>query len=145
MTQKRYSIAALQQRQFKAPVEARLPSDTVSASGEAQYDSLHFVVRFRSVPAGEARANLTRAQDLRESSNIEELLEESQKQTQSYVLGIEKHPEHDFPFVDDAGADAQMTPELIRQLLEVREIREAIEKTYADARSGELLTKNFRK
>lgn len=145
MTQKRFSVTALQQRQFKAPVEARLPSDTLSDSGEAQYDSLHFIVRFRSVPAGEARANLTRAQELRDASNLEEMLEESQKQTESYVLGIEKHPEHEFPFVDDNGADAQMTPALIRQLLEVREIREAIEKTYADARSGELLTKNSKK
>ncbi len=143
MSQKRYQIKALQQRQFRAPVKIMLPSDQVSDKGEAQYDALNVIVLFRSVPADEARANLNRIQDLRDKeATMAEVLEESVRQTQSYVIGIEKHPEHDWPFVTDSGADAQISTEDIKQLLQVREIRDAIETVYSAARSGELLTKN---
>jgi len=142
-TQKRYQVKALQQRQFRAPVKIMLPSDQVSDKGEAQYDALNVVVLFRSVPADEARANLNRIQDLRDKeATMAEVLEESVRQTQSYVIGIEKHPEHEWPFVTDSGADAQISTEDIKQLLQVREIRDAIETVYSAARSGELLTKN---
>jgi hypothetical protein len=143
MSQKRYQVKALQQRQFRAPVKIMLPSDQVSDKGEAQYDALNVVVLFRSVPADEARTNLRRIQELRDSeASMAEVLEESVRQTQSYVIGIEKHPEHDWPFMTDSGADAQISTEDITQLLQVREIRDAIEKVYSAARSGELLTKN---
>lgn len=146
MNQKRYQVKALQQRQFRAPVTIMLPSEHVSGKGEAQYDALNVVVLFRSVPADEARANLSRIQALREGdASMTEVLEESVRQTQSYVLGIEKHPEHEWPFITDSGTDAQIGADDITQLLQVREIRDAIEKVYADARSGELLTKNSRK
>lgn len=147
MIQKRFQVAALQQRQFKAPVEVLLPSDTVDAKGGMQYDSIHFLARFRSVPADEGRQNLQRIEALRkDDTSLEEILKESLAQTKSYVLGIEKHPEHEFPFMAaDGTADAEITPEVIEQLLNVREIRDAIEKTYANARSGELLTKNSKR
>jgi len=145
MTQKRYQIKALQQRQFRAPVTVMLPAEHVSDKGDVQYDQLNIVVLFRSVPADEARANLDRIQKLRErDAPMAEVLEESVRQTQSYVIGIEKHPEHEWPFVTDHGSDAQISADDITQLLQVREIRDAIEKVYADARSGELLTKNSR-
>lgn len=142
--QKRFQVAALQQRQFKAPVEVKLPSDSVDTKGAMQYDTLHFVARFRSIPADEARRNLQRVQALRaEDAPLDEVLTESMAQTKSYVLGIEKHPEHPFPFVAaDGQTDADITPELIAELLNVREIRDAIESTYNKARSGELLVKN---
>lgn len=147
MTHKRFQVAALQQRQFKAPVEVHLPSDTVDAKGAMQFDTLHFIARFRSVPADEARQNLQRVQALHKNdSALDEVLTESLAQTRSYVLGIEKHPEHPFPFVgDDNLADADITPAVIEQLLNVREIRDAIEKTYAAARNGDLLAKNSKK
>lgn len=143
-TQKRFQVAALQQRQFKAPVEVKLPSDSVDTKGAMQYDALHFIARFRSIPADEARRNLQRVQALRaEDAPLDEVLTESMAQTKSYVLGIEKHPEHPFPFVAaDGQTDADITPELIAELLNVREIRDAIESTYNKARSGELLVKN---
>ena len=145
--QKRFQVAALQQRQFKAPVEVKLPSDSVDAQGEMQYDSLHFIARFRSIPADEARRNLQRVQALRtEDAPLDEVLMESMAQTKSYVLGIEKHPEHSFPFVAaDGQTDAEITPDVIAELLNVREIREAIESTYNKARTGELLVKNSKK
>lgn len=145
--QKRFQVSALQQRQFKAPVEVKLPSDSVDDKGEMQYDSLHFVVRFRSIPADEARQNLQRIQKLREDdAPLDLLLGESLAQTKSYVLGIEKHPEHTFPFVAaDSQSDAEITPHVIAELLNVREIRDAIEDTYNKARSGELLLKNSKK
>ena len=147
MTQKRFQISALQQRQFMAPVDVKLASDSVDAKGEIQYDHLHFVARFRSVPADEARQNLNRIESLRnDQASLEEVLKESMAQTKSYVIGIEKHPAHPFPFVaDDGQADAEITPEVIYELLNVREIREAIEQTYNKARAGELLAKNSRK
>ncbi len=142
--QKRFQVAALQQRQFKAPVEVKLPSDSVDTKGAMQYDTLHFIARFRSIPADEARRNLQRIQELRaEDAPLDEVLTESMAQTKSYVLGIEKHPEHPFPFVAaDGQTDADITPELIAELLNVREVRDAIESTYNKARSGELLVKN---
>ncbi|MCT6700923.1 hypothetical protein [Rheinheimera sp. 4Y26] len=142
---KKFQISALQQRQFKAPVTVKLASDEVGKKGEMQYDTIHFVVRFRSVPGDEARKNLLRVEELRNQGNsLEEVLTESLNQSKSYVLGIEKHPEHPFPFLDGEN-DAESSPELIEQLLNVREIREAIEKTYGEARSGELLAKNAKK
>jgi len=145
MTQKRYQIKALQQRQFRAPVTVMLPAEHVSDKGDVQYDQLNIVVLFRSVPADEARANLDRIQKMRErETTMTEVLEESVRQTQSYVLGIEKHPEHEWPFVTDSGSDAQISTDDIKQLLQLREFRDAIEKVYSDARTGELLTKNSR-
>lgn len=140
---KRLSIAALQQRQFKAPVTALLPGETLK-DGVLQYESLHFMGVFRSIPADEARANLKRIEELRHKASLDEVLIESVRQTKSYIVGIEKHPDHEWPFADAEGQDAVITPEAIEQLLNVREVRDAIEKTYADARSGELLAKNSR-
>jgi hypothetical protein len=145
MSQKRYQIAALQQRQFKVPVLVNLPADSVDSKGQMQYDPVHFVVKFRSLPADEVSENIRKIQELRDSP-VDQIMAESVRQTKTYVLGIEKHPEHPFPFVSaDGTTDAVMDDAAIEQLLNVREFRDAIEKAYGEARSGDLLTKNSRK
>lgn len=145
MNQKRYQISALQQRHFKVPVQVNLPSETIDAKGQMQYEAVHFVVKFRSLPTDEVSENVRRISDLRDSS-MDQLMAESVRQTKTYVLGIEKHPEHPFPFVGaDGTTDAVMDDLAIEQLLNVREFRDAIEKAYGEARSGELLAKNSRK
>lgn len=144
---KQFKVSALRDRRFKAPVTILLASDELGADGQLTVDTLKIAGVFRSVPDDEIRLNLQKLDELRTQEVVKstELMDETRRQIKSYLVGVEKHPEHDWPFYDDAGQPVASSPELIDRLLEVREIRDAVEQAYKDARNSAVLEKNLKK
>lgn len=137
-------VSALKDRRFKAPVTARLASDELNADGTLKTDKLTFVGEFRAVTDEEIRAHLKRIEDLRKNPNTthDQVVDESRQHLKKILVGVAKHPSHDYPFLGEDGQPRASSPELIDDLLSIKEIRDAVEDTYKNARDSDVLAKN---
>ncbi len=138
-------LSALTQRVFRVPVVAYFASEHLGKDHQMQTETMHFIGVFRALTDTEIGDNLKRADDLRNSAGLTagKLVEERIRNVNQYLVGIEKHPEHDFPILDDSGAPATITPELKLSILYQPEIRDAVELAYKNARDGDVLSKNL--
>lgn len=137
-------VSALKDRRFKAPVTALLASDELNADGSLKKDELKFVGLFRTVPDEEIRAHLEAIEALRKDpkTTTAQVMNESRQHLKKYFVGVAKHPSCDYPFLGDDGQPRDSSPELIDELLSIKEIREAVEDTYKNARDSDVLAKN---
>ncbi|KOO57270.1 hypothetical protein WH43_14355 [Rheinheimera sp. KL1] len=137
-------VSALKDRRFKAPVTVLFASDEVKADGSLKRDELKFVGLFRSVPEQEIHAHIAKIESLRKNPNTtaEMVMNESREHIKSYFVGVEKLPSCDYPFLGDDGQPKESSPELIHDLLSIKEIRDAVESTYKNARDSDVLAKN---
>lgn len=137
-------VSALKDRRFKAPVTALLASDELNADGTLKKDHLKFVGVFRSLPDEEVRAHVARIEALRKSATTthDQVIDETRNQIKKYLVAVEKHTSCDYPFLGDDGQPRESTPELIDDLISIKEIRDAVEETYKNARDSDVLAKN---
>ncbi|WP_288739790.1 hypothetical protein [uncultured Rheinheimera sp.] len=137
-------VSALKDRRFKAPITALFASDQLNSDGSLKKDELKFVGLFRTVPDEEIRAHLEKIEALRKDpkTTAAQVMIESREHIKSYFVGVEKHPSCDYPFLGDDGQPRESSPELVHELLAIKEIRDAVEDTYKNARDSDVLAKN---
>lgn len=140
----KFQLTALKQQQFKAAICARIPTDQIDAKGNTVFGEAHFVGLFKTQPISFAREQFEQLEVLRESGDTKGALALAAKQLDDAFIGFEKHPSHDFPFLDGDEPIA-CTPDSIKALLDIKEVREAIQDAFNTARSGDVLTKNSKK
>ena len=137
-------ISALKDRRFKAPVTAFFASDELHADGTLKTDTLTFVGEFRALPDEEIRAHLEKIENLRKDPNTThaQIIDEIRQNLKQCLVGIAKHVSYDYPFLGDDGQPIASSPALIDDLLSVKEIRDAVEESYKNARNSDVLAKN---
>ncbi len=138
-------VSALAQQQFKATVAFCFPTDQVDASGNTLYGSAKFIGLFRSLPVSEARDHLKAIQELQNQGDTDAVIELSAQQMERYFIGFEAFPGEDFPVTDDNDMPLPSTADSIKQLLNIRELRDAVQRTYQQARSEDVLAKNLKR
>ena len=136
-----FQVEALKEGRFKKPVEFSVPSEELNNAGKTIYHKAHFVAEYINVDDKEREAN---QKQLREITDKAEALpddasfEDHQKLTkavkalknsfiQKYLVGIEKHKKHPFPFL--TGKDDFKD---IPVLLDIRLFQEAVSDAYED-------------
>lgn len=137
-------VSALRDRRFKAPVTAFFASNELNADGTVKTDTLLFVGEFRALPDEEVRAHLEKIESLRKDPNTThtQVIDEIRQNLKKCLVGVAKHPSHDYPFLTDDDQPRASSPELIDDLLSVKEIRDGVEEAYKNARDSDVLAKN---
>lgn len=139
-----FQINALAEKHFKAPVTFRLASDRIDNNGNTLYDTGHFIGVFKAGTVEQSLKQLDEIREAQDTNDTEALSNIIAKQTRDSFIGFEKHPKHPFPFLD-GDTEVPSTQDNIAKLLNISEIRDAVQRAYRDARSAEVLTKNSRK
>lgn len=138
-----FQLNALAKNVFKAPVCVVLPTDKIDDNGETIKAEAHFIATFQSVSEDESDALVDQLKGVDESdlAKVSKLLKE---QTHRVFIGFEKHPKHPFPF-KLGDTDVASTPENIQQLLNSKEVVEAVRAAYNKARAGGVANQNLKK
>lgn len=139
----KFKATALAQQQFKAPVTVAFPTDQVNDKGETVYASAKFVGHFRAVPVDDAKADMEKLKVLRDTGDTVGMLSIEANRVEKCFIGFEPMPGKELPFVDDNEQPLASTPEGIKVLLNIREVRDAVRKAFDTARSPEVLEKNL--
>ena len=71
-------------------------------------------------------------------------IEAAGKQIEEYFVGFEAAPGEELPFTND-GQPLASTPENIKLLLNSKEVRDAVQHAWQEARNKDVLAKNSRK
>ncbi|WP_102798723.1 hypothetical protein [Bowmanella denitrificans] len=139
-----FQVDALAKQRFKAPVVVRIPTEDIDSKGHTVYAYAHFVGLFECLPLPQVNEELDKLVQLQKEGKEREALAWADERIATYWVGFEKHPKHDFPFMD---GDQQLanTPDNIKRLLQSKEVRDAVTQTYREAREGDPLAKNSRK
>lgn len=133
---------ALAQQHFKAAVTVVFPTDQLNDAGETVYAKAQFVGRFRAVPVSEAQADMDKLKAFRDAGDHVGMISMEASRVESVFIGFEPMPGKEFPITDDNDQPLTSTPENIKLLLNSREVRDAVRKTFDNARSAEVLEKN---
>lgn len=141
----KFNITDLAAQKFKAMVLVSLPTEELDKDGNTVYAKARFVGLFRCVPVETAKAQLTELTRLQESGDSLKAIESAGKQIEEYFLGFEAAPGEELPFVDSEGQALTNTPANVKLLLNSKEIRDAVQQSWQDARNKDVLAKNSRK
>lgn len=135
--------SALAAKLFKARVDVVFPTEELNKDCETVYATTRFIGHFRAVPFNDAQADMDKLKELRDKSDhVGMIAMEANRLEQSFV-GFEPLPGKEFPVTDDNDQPLTNTPENIKVLLNSREVRDAVRKTFDKARSSDVLEKNL--
>lgn len=137
--------SALAAKLFKAPVSVVFPTETLNENGDTQYATAKFIGHFRAIPISEAQADMDAIAALRDAGDTLGLVSLQAKQVEQCFVGFEPLPGKEFPVTDDNDQPLANTPDNIKLLLNSRELRDAVRKTFEAARSADVLEKNLQK
>ncbi|MBZ9610809.1 hypothetical protein [Rheinheimera maricola] len=137
--------SALAAKLFKAQVAVVFPTDELNKDGETVYATARFIGHFRAVPVSDAQADMDKLKELRNSGDHVGMIGVEAKRLEQCFVGFEPLPGQDFPVTDDNDQPLANTPENIKVLLNSREVRDAVRKTFEAARSADVLEKNLQK
>jgi len=138
-----FQISELAKNVFKFPVCARLATDKLDEKGNTVIAEAWFIGKFQSVSVEEG-TELAKKITAVKTGDYEGMVETISEQLSRVFLGFEKHPKHPMPF-KDGQEDAVSSPETIKQLLNSKEVSDAIQAAYNEARRQDIATKNSRK
>lgn len=138
-----FQIQALAKNIFKYPVCAVLPTEKLDDQGNTVFAEAHFVGKFQSASVDEAQV-MAKALGEVKSGDYEGMVQAVNNQLTKVFIGFEKHPLHPMPF-KDGDADVSSSPEAIKALLNSKEVRDAINAAYTEARAKGLERKNSKK
>lgn len=144
----KFKLSALKEGRFKKEVVIQVPQDSVSKSGETNYEKARFVGVFVNVSEEERDQHQklltelsTKAEQLDndEDASFDDknaIKKEVQELTISFIkkyfISFEKHPRYPFPFVDENDKEIEPTSDSIEALLDIRLIREQVSDVYND-------------
>lgn len=137
--------SALAAKLFKASVAVVFPTDELNKDGETVYATAKFIGHFRAVPVSEAQADMDKLKVLRDAGDHVGMIGIEAKRLEQCFVGFEPVPGQEFPITDDNGQPLTSTPDNIQLLLNSREVRDAVRKTFETARSSDVLEKNLQK
>lgn len=136
---------ALAQQQFKAPVTLRFPTDEITKAGETVYGEARFIGHFRATPVSEAREHLKSLQTLQQNGDAMAAIELAGGQMEKFFIGFEAFPGEELPFTDDNDQPLQSNEQGVALLLNIKEVRDAVQKAFSDARSEDVIGKNSKR
>lgn len=137
--------SALAAKLFKATVAVVFPTDKLKENGETEYATAKFVGHFRAVPVSEAQQDMNTIKALREAGDHVGMIGVEAKRLEQCFVGFEPLPGQEFPITDDNDQPLTNSPESLQLLLNSREVRDAVRKTFEAARSADVLEKNLQK
>lgn len=142
---------------FRAPVSFKFATDEVNNSGDTVFVDLKFIGRFERISDERRKAfkeavaaieKQVDSGDLDTAQGIEQVKSITREYVAGYWVGFEKHPKHDFPFLDADGAPLTSSPDTIKAMLEYDEIQLAVGKAFSsvsEKQAQDLLRGNSRK
>ena len=136
-----FQIEALTEGRFKKPVVLEVPSQELNNAGQTKYNKAHFIAEFINVSKEEREDHQKKLSELQkqqealsddvtfdEASELKKAIEALQISfIQKYLVAVEKHPKHPFPFLN---GEAEFKD--VAALLDVRLFREAVSDAYND-------------
>ncbi|WP_460860990.1 hypothetical protein [Rheinheimera gaetbuli] len=140
----KFDIKALANQQFKALVTVSIPTEELDKDLETVKAKARFIGVFRCLPVDAAMKQLEELQKLQESGDPMKSIAAAAKQMEQYFVGFEPVPGEELPFTAD-GQALQSNVDNIRVLLNTKDVRDAVQQTWQDARNKDLLAKNSRK
>ncbi|MFN4056207.1 MAG: hypothetical protein ACK4GU_15215 [Alishewanella aestuarii] len=140
----KFDIKALAEQKFKAMVTVSIPTAELDKDGNTVFAKARFVGLFRCVPVETARQQLTELQKYQEAGDAMAAVAAASRQMEDYFVGFEAAPGEELPFTGD-GQPLVSTADNIRLLLNSKEVRDAVQHAWQDARNKDVLTKNSRK
>ncbi|EHR42737.1 hypothetical protein [Alishewanella jeotgali] len=140
----KFDIKALAAQQFKAMVTVAVPTNELDKDGGTVFAKAKFVGLFRCVPIETARKQMTELQAMQEAGDTMAAIEAAGKQIEEYFVGFEAVPGEELPFTND-GQPLASTPENIKLLLNSKEVRDAVQFAWQEARNKDVLAKNSKK
>lgn len=138
-----FQLHALAKNIFKFPVCAVLPTEKLDAEGNTVYAEAHFVGKFQSASVDEGQ-EIAKSLGEVKNGDYEGMVAAVNKQLTQVFIGFEKHPLHPMPF-KDGESDVVSTPDSIKALLNSKEVRDAVQAAYNEARSKGIERKNSKK
>lgn len=136
------NIKALAQQKFKALVIVSFPTEELDDNNQPIFGEARFIGHFRCLSVTEAREHLTELEALREAGDTYTAITLGSDQVKKFFTGFEPVKGEELPFIDDEGNELTSNAQNIELMLTSREVRDAITKTYNEARTGDVLGKN---
>ncbi len=140
----KFDIKALAAQKFKAMVTVNIPTEELDKDGNTVFAKARFVGVFRCVPVEAARKQLNELQQMQETGDTMKAIEAAGRQMEEYFVGFEAAQGEELPFTTD-GQPLQSNPDTIKLLLNSKEIRDAVQHAWQEARNKDVLAKNSRK
>jgi hypothetical protein len=138
-----FQLKALAKNIFKYPVCAVLPTEKLDDQGNTVFAEAHFVGKFQSASVDEGQ-EMAKALGEVSNNDYEGMVAAVNKQLTQVFIGFEKHPLYPMPF-KDGDDDVGSSAESIKALLNSKEVRDAIQAAYNEARSKGIERKNSKK
>ena len=136
------NIKALAQQKFRALVEVKFPTEELNEDNQPVFGTARFIGHYRCLSVPEAREHLTELEALREAGDTYTAINLGADQVKKFFVGFEPVKGEELPFTDDEDKPLTNTPENIELMLCSREVRDALQRTYTEARKGDVIGKN---
>jgi len=137
-------INALAEQVFKAPVHIAYPTEKFDEKGNTVYGQASFIGRFKTISQDAGLKNLEDI-ELAQKEGTAAVVSEMIKQVEQIFIGFEPMPGKEFPLLDDNGEPVAVSPEAIKTMLRISEVRDAVNKAYAHARNPSIIEENLKK